>query len=227
MQILYGSSADNTDLYSGILANDGNAIANSSNIDLPQIEYIPGYEVFGEFIQRLGESQHQSCLVLTSREKPQEIAALEGETLPVRCLKLTGLAQVESTYILESKGFAKVKPEESQQIMQQYAGNPLFIKLVGTAIQELFAGNIDEFLQQETVVFGDIRCCLDEQFNRLSVLEKQIMYLLALNQNFDLQKLQQKLMLRVSQRLILEAVELLQRRSLIDRVGSGFLKLRY
>ncbi|MBF2017162.1 MAG: AAA family ATPase [Rivularia sp. T60_A2020_040] len=220
--ILYGSSADNTDLYSGILANDGNAIANSSNIDLPQIEYIPGYEVFGEFIQRLGESQHQSCLVLTSREKPQEIAALEGETLPVRCLKLTGLDQVESTSILESKGFAKVKPEESQQITQQYAGNPLFIKLVGTAIQELFAGNIDEFLQQETVVFGDIRCCLDEQFNRLSVLEKQIMYLLALNQNFDLQKLQQKLMLRVSQRLILEAVELLQRRSLIDRVASGF-----
>jgi len=219
--ILYSISSYNTGLDSGILANDGNAIANS-NIDLPQIQYLPGYEVFGEFIQRLGESQHQSCLLLTSREKPQEIAALEGEALPVRCLKLTGLDQAESAYILKSKGFARIKMEESQQITELYAGNPLFIKLVATAIQELFAGNIDEFIQQETVVFGDIRCCLDEQFNRLSVLEKQIMYLLALNQNFELQKLQKKLMLRVSQRLILEAVELLQRRSLIDRLASGF-----
>ena len=63
---------------------------------------------------------------------------------------------------------------------------------------------------------------LDEQFNRLSVLEKQIMYLLALNDDFSLQKLQRELVLRVTGRLTLEAVELLQRRSLIDRVGEGF-----
>ncbi len=218
--ILYSSYSYNTRDSSGILASNGNAIA--SNIDLPQIQYLPGYEVFGEFIQRLGESVHQSCLLLTSREKPQEIAALEGETLPVRCLKLTGLDRVESAYILKSKGFATVKEEESQEVTQRYAGNPLFIKLAATAIGELFAGNIEEFLQQETVVFGNIRSCLDEQFDRLSVLEKQIMYLLALDRDFDLQTLQQKLTLRVSQRLILEAVELLQRRSLIERQTSNF-----
>ena len=170
----------------------------------------------------MGESQHQSCLLLTSREKPQEIAALEGKTLPVRCLKLTGLNQLQTSHILQSKGFSAVKEEESKQIVEQYDGNPLFTKLVATAIHELFAGKIDEFLQQETVVFGDIRVCLDEQFNRLSVLEKQILYLLALNQDLDLQKLQNKLRLKVSQRLTLEAVELLQRRCLIDRKASNF-----
>ena len=219
--VLYSESSYNTENYSGVLASNGNIIGNSS-IDLPQIQYLPGYEGFGEFIQRLGESQHQSCLLLTSREKPQEIAALEGETLPTRSLKLTGLNELQSQEILKSKGFAAVKEEESKQIMQRYAGNPLFIKLVATTIHELFAGKIDEFLQQETVVFGDIRSCLDEQFNRLSVLEKQIMYLLALDSDFNLQKLQKKLILRVSQRLILEAVELLQRRCLIERQASSF-----
>lgn len=219
--ILYSGSNYNKEDYSRILSSNASIIGNS-NLDLSQIQYLPGYEAFGEFIQRLGESHHQSCLLLTSREKPQEIAALEGKTLPTRSLKLTGLDQVQSANILKSKGFATITEEESKQIMQRYAGNPLFIKLVATAIHELFAGKIDEFLQQETVVFGAIRSCLDEQFNRLSVLEKQIMYLLALNQNFDLQKLQKKLMLRVSQRLILEAVELLQRRSLINRLASSF-----
>jgi hypothetical protein len=218
--ILYGFTKGDTEDYSGVLSSNDSIIGNS-NIDIPIFQYLPGYEAFGEFIQRLGESQHQSCLLLTSREKPQEIAASEGDNLPVRCLKLTGLNQLQTSSILESKGFAAQK-EESEQIMQRYAGNPLFIKLVATAIQELFAGNIEEFLQQETVVFGDIRALLDEQFNRLSVLEKQIMYLLALNNDFDLQKLQKQLILRVSQRLTLEAVELLQRRSLISRLESGF-----
>ncbi|MGB3637620.1 MAG: NB-ARC domain-containing protein [Rivularia sp. (in: cyanobacteria)] len=219
--ILYSYNNENTEDYSGVLSSNSSIIGNSS-IDMPSIQYLRGYEAFGEFIQRLGESQHQSCLLLTSREKPQEIAALEGENLPVRSLKLTGLNKLETSSILESKGFADLKEEESEQIMQRYAGNPLFIKLVATAIVELFAGNIKEFLQQETVVFGDIRALLDEQFNRLSVLEKQIMYLLALNDDFDLQKLQKELILRVSQRLTLEAVELLQRRSLIERLPEGF-----
>ena len=219
--ILYSDSNYNTDKYSRILAANGSIVGNS-NIDLPQIQYLPGYEAFGGFIQRLGESQHQSCLLLTSREKPQEIAALEGANLPTRSLKLTGLNQEQSAHILKSKGFATVGEKESKQIMQRYAGNPLFIKLVATAIHELFAGKIDEFLLQDTVVFGNIRSCLDEQFNRLSVLERQIVYLLALNQNFDLQQLQKKLMLKVSQRLILEAIELLQRRSLIEIQASNF-----
>ncbi|MBV6625021.1 MAG: NB-ARC domain-containing protein [Rivularia sp. (in: Bacteria)] len=209
--------------YTDLLSGNSSAIAQSNiNVNVPSIEYLPGYEAFGEFIQRLGESQHLSCLLLTSREKPQEIAALEGKTLPVRCLKLTGLNKSQSKEILELKGFTSVDLEESQQIMRRYAGNPLFIKLAATAIDELFAGQIDKFLQQETVVFGGIRCCLDEQFNRLSVVEKQIMYLLALNGDFDLKKLQKKLMLKVSQRLTLEAVELLQRRCLLEIQESSF-----
>ena len=197
--------------------------ANSIGYNTAQICYRPGYEGYGELIRRLGDSQHQSSLLLTSREKPQEIVVLAGQTLPVRCLKLDGLNYKESAEILKSKGFKKIKNDEIKLLIDCYAGNPLFLKLVATAIQELFNGNIYEFLEQGTIVFGDIRTVLDRQFNRLSTLEKQIMYCLALNQDFvSVRKLQKEILLRVSQRLILEAIDSLQRRSLIIRQKSTF-----
>ena len=55
--------------------------------------YRQEYEGYKEFLRRVVETSHQSCLVLTSLEKPREIAALEGKTLPVRSLQLTGLKE--------------------------------------------------------------------------------------------------------------------------------------
>jgi NB-ARC domain len=210
------------DAVDAVLASDLSANGIMGHV-LPQINYLPGYEGYGELIRRLGESRHQSCVLLTSREKPQAIAALSGESLPVRALKLTGLSYVHGLEVLKAKGFSNIKDEESRLLVDWYAGNPLFLKLVGTAIQELFGGSIYEFIEQGTVVFGEIRVVLDRQFQRLSQLEKQVMYWLALNQDFlSLRKLQRDIVPRVSQRLILEAIELLQRRSLIERQGTSF-----
>ncbi|MFK0731633.1 MAG: NB-ARC domain-containing protein [Gloeotrichia echinulata HAB0833] len=201
-------------------------IKNASEQLISQIRYRQGYEGYGELIRRVGNSQHQSCLVFTSREKPEDIAALEGENLPVRCLKLTGLSNRESIFILKAKGFAKISEEQCKVLLDWYAGNPLFVKLVATAIQELFGGDIHEFIAQGIVVFGDMRRILDQQFNRLSVLEKHMMYWLALNQDCVLQKFPKNILPglspRISQRLILEAIELLHMRSLIERKASSF-----
>jgi NB-ARC domain len=38
----------------------------------PEGGYLPGYEGYGRLIGRLAESAHQSCVLLTSREKPRE-----------------------------------------------------------------------------------------------------------------------------------------------------------
>ncbi|MBW4506608.1 MAG: ATP-binding protein [Scytonematopsis contorta HA4267-MV1] len=213
-----GAEADHT------ITSPQTDIKNSGSIHLlPQIRYRPGYEAYGELIRRLGESQHQSCLVLTSREKPQEIAVLEGEQLPVRSLKLAGLSQSASSFILTAKGFAQASESECKILVDCYGGNPLFLKLAATTIQELFDGDIHEFIEQRTVIFGDIRAVLDQQFNRLSKLEKLIMYWLALKQDFvPLRNLQQEIIPRVSQRLILEAIDLLQRRSLLERQAISF-----
>src|SRR5215467_9895612 len=46
----------------------------------PEGNYLPGYEGYGRLLQRLAEEAHQSCVLLTSREKPREIEPLEGGT---------------------------------------------------------------------------------------------------------------------------------------------------
>jgi|UniRef100_A0A1J1JKT9 Cdc6-like AAA superfamily ATPase len=53
--------------------------------------YRNGYEEYGQLLQQLGEINHQSCILITSREIPQEIAVLAGNLLPVRVLNLEGL----------------------------------------------------------------------------------------------------------------------------------------
>ncbi len=84
-------------------------IKNASSISLlSQIQYRQGYEMYGELIRRLGELQHQSCLVLTSREKTSEIAALEGDQLPVHSLKLNGLNEQEGMLIFKEKSLINV-----------------------------------------------------------------------------------------------------------------------
>ena len=62
-------------------------------VEDPEGNYRVGYQGYGRLIERLGESAHQSCVVLTSREKPREIEALEGPREPVRSLRLLGLYQ--------------------------------------------------------------------------------------------------------------------------------------
>jgi hypothetical protein len=207
----------------GIAHAEGENLPTSFSYVLSQIPYRQGYQAYGELIRRVGESQHQSCLILISREKPQEITALEGKNLPVHCFKLNGLKNHETRQLLQSKRLKNIKEEEYKLIDNCYEGNPLFGITLANAIQDLFGGKVDDFFNQGTMIFGDIRAILEQQFNRLSSIEKLIMSWLALNQNsVSLKKIQQEFFPMVSQRLLLEAVELLQRRSLLERQDSNF-----
>ena len=129
-----------------------------------------GYEEYGKLLRRVGETRHQSTLMLTSREKPREIALLEGETLPVRSLQLEGLSVADGQAILRSKRL-KVSESDSRSLVERYCGNPLALKIVSVTIQDVLAGQVSEFLSQKAAVFGDIRELLEQQFNRLSALE--------------------------------------------------------
>ena len=182
-------------------------------------QYREGYEGYGELIRRVGEERHQSCMVLISREKPTEISSLAGATLPVRDLKLKGLGQDDAKRILETKGFSRVK-RGLEELIQLYRGNPLALKIIATTIQELFDGNISEFLDQSTLVIGDILPnLLNEQFERLSSLEKEIIYWLAIeNQPISVSELRADMEYSVSSlSKLLAALESLKRRSLLEK----------
>ncbi|MBW4629328.1 MAG: CHAT domain-containing protein [Brasilonema octagenarum HA4186-MV1] len=184
--------------------------------------YRQGYEGYEQLFRCLGESKHQSCLVLTSREKPRGISVKEGINSPIRSLRLFGLTQGEGQEILAEKGFC-VSEEQCRSLVEYYAGNPLALKIVATTIAELFDGNTAQFLQQGTIIFGDISDLLDQQFNRLSILEKQVMYWLTINRKWvSFPELQADMIPAVSLRDLLETLESLQSRSLIEKKSGKF-----
>lgn len=180
-------------------------------------QYRSNYESFGELLSRIAETLHQSCILLTSREKPHEVANFEGETLPVRSLQLSGLTQAEAQVVLQDKGLMGTVIQQ-QDLIDRYAGNPLALKIVATSIQEIFDGNIAEFLEQGTAVFNGIRKLLDRQLDRLLPIERSIMYWLAIEREpISLSELQANIVPTISKPKLLEALESLVRRSLIDR----------
>lgn len=137
--------------------------------------YREGYQGYGELIRRVGETHHQSCLLLTSREKPAGVALLEAEDLPIRLLQVTGLQEPEAQKIIKAKNLVGTE-SESRKLINCYRGNPLALTIASTSIQYLFESNIYKFLQQSTTVFNSIAVVLEQQFSRLSALEEQIMY---------------------------------------------------
>lgn len=183
--------------------------------------YRQEYTNYGELIQQIAEIDHQSCLLLTSREKPREVALLEGESLPVRVLEIKGLGSEAAQQILKSKGISGTETQ-NQQLNNCYQGNPLALKFAASSIKDLFSGSIAEFLAQKTLVLPGIRHLLDEQFSRLTPLEKKIMYWLAIEQQPLLtKKLLESIIPPVSARELLEALESLHRRYLIEKNSAG------
>lgn len=181
----------------------------------------PGYEDYGQLLQLVGDTAHTSCLVITSREKPEVIAAQEGPALAVRSMVLGGL-QAEADAILTAKGLSGSADTRSR-LIESCGGNPLALKIVATSVQDLFEGDIATFLDQGTVLFNGVRQLLAQQFERLSPLAQTLMYWLAINRDWTtVSALQDDIVPPVSRSHLLEALEALCRRNLIERQSGSY-----
>ncbi len=179
------------------------------------------YEDYGELLQYVGEIAHNSCVLITSREKPQGIDGMEGDRLPVRTLYLGGLDPTASTQILRQKGLIGTE-QDLKQLVDYYRGHPLALKIISTSICDLFDGNIALFLQQGSGVFNGLQKLLTKQLQRLSTLEQAILYWLAINYEPVLVKqLQADLVPEPTKAKLLEALESLKRRSLIETAQTA------
>lgn len=185
--------------------------------------YKQAYEDYGDFFKRLGECYHNSCLVLISREKTKEISVMQGETLPVRCLNLRGLSVSDGLQILQLKGCCCNLDAECTFLIEQYSGNPLALKMVAAAIQELFEGNAAEFIRCNTLVIDEIRALLQQHLERLSKLENTILYCLAINlEPVSIDELQSNIYLGISQQTLIKTLKSLVQRSLIETSSNHF-----
>jgi WD40 repeat protein/transcriptional regulator with XRE-family HTH domain len=193
-----------------------------------------GYEAYGQLLRAIGETSHQSCLLVTSREKPREIALMEGAQVLVRptgcracaSLTLSGLTPDDGRAIFRQKGAFTGSETEWETLIDHYGGNPLALKLVAAAIQDLFNGSITEvlpYLSQGLAVFEDIRDLLDRQFDRLSEAEQKTLSWFAIHREpVSIADIRENVVDLTAQQHVPNLINSLLRRSLIEKNDGLF-----
>jgi len=186
-------------------------------------QYLPGYEDYSKLFKTVGEREHSSCLMVTTREKPKEIGLMEGDTLPVRSLRLKGLSVSAAKDLLVSKGCAWNSEEECNFLVEQYSGNPLALKIVCAVVQDLFQGNIAELIKHKALVFEQINELLEQHFERLPALSQTFLYWLAIAHDLvTIEDLENDLYPKVATQTIIETISSIFQLSLVEKKENKF-----
>ncbi|MCB0121459.1 MAG: NACHT domain-containing protein, partial [Caldilineaceae bacterium] len=174
-----------------------------------------GFEPYRRLLERMAHGHHQGCLLITTRVIPRGIRRLVADYGHVWHLPLAGLAQDEGTVLLRQAAI-KGAPSALHELIGHYSGNPLALKLVVATVNELYAGNIETFLREGALIFDDVRSVLDQQFDRLSELARDLWIWLAIQrQPVAFENVGQQLVVPATRRTLLEAIRSLRRASLL------------
>ncbi|MGK7953511.1 MAG: hypothetical protein AB4368_33190 [Xenococcaceae cyanobacterium] len=141
-------------------------------------------------------------------------------------MQLGGLNPNDGRELFEQKGHFTGTEQEWEVLIKHYGGNPLALKIVAAGTRELFNGKIAQlldYLKQGAFIFEEIGDLLESQFQRLSVVEKEVIYWLAINREpVSLDELTADLVTFSSKHKLLHAIKSLLQRSLVDKNGEHF-----
>jgi hypothetical protein len=220
-----------------VLDNVESILQGGENVGL----YKSGFEDYGQLIRRVGSSAHQSCLLITSREQPSEIKVMESAGTRMRSLYLAGLDTQAATDLVKNKDLSG-DPRDFDKLINLYGRNPLALNLASAAISDWFDKQVAAFLVDDLAVFGDIEDLIERQLKRLPEIDKEIMYWLAIQREIiSMSKLEKDIMYwlviwrdssqpevledivrPITRGELLETLESLRRRSLLEKVDSHF-----
>jgi WD40 repeat protein len=132
-------------------------------------------------LQQLATSQHQSCIICVSQEKPQDFAHWLGPR--VRDYPLQGWTDTAVKGFLGQQGEIRGSRQDWVTFNHRYGGLPLALKGLTSSLQDLYRGELHLFLKQADTGLGDrVHQALQSLVDRLSPEEKQLLYWLALVQ---------------------------------------------
>jgi len=182
-------------------------------------KYKPGYEEYRSLFKQIEKLSHQSCFLLIGWEPPKEVPQLTSPNTPIRSLQLTGLDTAAAGEILRDHGLAEI--DNCETLIHCYQGNPLWLKSVATLMQELGIGATELLLNDTILLPEDLKDVLQQQFSRLSELEKQVLSLFCReSEPVNLAKLLECGTVRSPD--LLNALQSLSRRCFIDKTGSFY-----
>ncbi|HET8796697.1 MAG TPA: hypothetical protein VFO89_03360, partial [Thermoanaerobaculia bacterium] len=193
----------------------------------PAMRYREGYERYGAFFELVAKTSHQSCLLLTSREKPRAIANLEGAKRPVRSNSLSGIGPTESRSLFAQISTFAGNADDWSEIARLYGGNPLALELVARHVDQIYGGDLAAFLASSHHLFTDIEELLDWHVDRLTDAESELLYWLAIEREpVTLATLYDDLVSPVSRERIASTLQILQRRIPLERVAIHHFALQ-
>jgi hypothetical protein len=151
---------------------------------------------------------------------------MEGEQSAVKSLFLTGLALDDARAIFQQKEAFTGSETQWQILIDRYGGNPLALKLVATATQDLFDGCIVEvltYLDRGIFVFEDICHLLDYQFDRLFEGEQKTVFWFAIyREPVAITDICESVVDSVAGKSVLQQINSLIRRSLLKKTDGLF-----
>jgi len=182
-------------------------------------KYKPESEDYRSLFKQIEKLSHQSCLMLIGWEQPREVTQVKNQNTSIRTLQLKGLDIAAGREILRDCGLEA--SDNSETLIHRYQGNPLWLKSVANLIQDL-GGGVTELLPNDTILLPeDLKDVLQQQFDRLSELEKQVISLLAKeSQPIDRAKLLENDIIPASD--LLNALQSLSRRCLIEQQANFY-----
>jgi DNA-binding XRE family transcriptional regulator len=188
-----------------------------------QGRFLDSFDGYRRLVQSLAESPHQSCLVLTSREASADLGFLTLDA--VRSLELRGLSVEESQALLGDKQLTGTDLDWVD-FVTRCGGNGLVLRLTGETVRQVFGGEIGAFLLavgSNGAIHGGVRRLLASQLDeRLSPVEQSVVQVLAAtDEPVTPGALLAELGPRIGRGAVIEALEALRRRSLIERSDSG------
>jgi WD40 repeat protein len=183
--------------------------------------FAEGYGAYEALVERISTQVHQSCLLTTSREIPTVIAKTEGQSAQVRLLRLSGLGVIESHALLRDRSL-RGSSEDWQTLVNTYGGNPLALRLVSGQIHDVFNnGDINLFLQQGDTGAAGVSQVIEQQFERLSPLQQELMHWLAIQREpTTVSALRSNIARPVSMSDMGDALQSLRWRSLAESVSE-------
>jgi len=180
-------------------------------------KYKPECEEYRSLFKQIEKLSHPCCFLLIGWEQPREVTHLKSQNSLIRTLQLKGLDIAAGRQILRDYGLEE--SDNSEALIHRYQGNPLWLKSVANLIQELGISATELLLDDTILLPEDLKDVLQKQFDRTSELEKQVMSLLAReNQPVNLANLLEKG--QISSSDLLNALQSLSRRCLIEKQES-------
>jgi hypothetical protein len=180
-------------------------------------QYQPEHQDYKTFLQMITEIEHQSCLIVISQEKCQEMISLDSELYPIHCLELSGLDN-SATEILKNQ---RLKNEENWlELINLYESHPKYLQYISILIKEVFQGEVSEFIKENNLILTeDFKSLFDSIWIRLSNIEKEI--LLKISQHDQpISRDEIKQSLSLSSMDIINGLQSLTRRFLLTKLES-------